>query len=110
MTLYTNPPGDCNPQRLDFRAIKLAALPHLPSLIQAWLPDGKRKGGEWVALNPHRADRRPGSFSVSLRTGKWADFASGDKGGDVISLAAFVFGTSQVEAAHALAAALGVPL
>jgi hypothetical protein len=37
-----------------------------------------------------------------------ADFATGDKGGDPISLAAYVFGTSQVDAARTLAAALGV--
>ena len=42
--------------------------------------------------NPTRADRRPGSFSVNTRTGRWADFATGDRGGDVVSLAAYLHG------------------
>ena len=46
------------------------------------------RGHEWVAKNPTRADRHAGSFSVNLRSGKWADFATGDKGGDVVALAA----------------------
>jgi len=43
-----------------------------------------------------------------MRTGRWSDFATGDKGGDVISLAAYLSGTGQVEAACALAEMLGV--
>ena len=39
-----------------------------------------------------RSDRRPGSFSVNTRTGRWADFATGDRGGDVVSLAAYLHG------------------
>jgi hypothetical protein len=57
---------------------------------------------------PRRADKSPGSFSVNLKTGKWADFAVGDKGGDLISLAAYIFNTSQADAARTLAIALGV--
>ena len=95
-------------RRIDFEAVNRAALAALPSLITRWLPRGKRLGGEWVALNPCRADRRPGSFSVNLRTGKWADFATGDKGGDLVSLAAFLSGTSQTDAGRNLAKMLGV--
>jgi hypothetical protein len=39
---------------------------------------------------------------VNLRTGKWADFATGDRGGDPVSLAAFLFDLSQREAAQRL--------
>jgi hypothetical protein len=60
----------------------------LPSLLKTWLPDGVRRGSEWVARNPRRSDRHPGSFSINLPTGRWADFATGDVGGDPISLAA----------------------
>jgi len=94
--------------RLNFETINKAALMALPSLVGRWLPNGKRLGGEWVALNPRRADRRPGSFRVNLRTGKWADFATGDKGGDPVSLAAYLSGQKQAEAARNLAAMLGV--
>lgn len=79
----------------------------LPALLARWLPDGRQIGGEWIARNPRRADRSPGSFKVNLRTGRWADFATGDKGGDVISLAAYLAGIGQAEAARELARALG---
>lgn len=45
------------------------ALPLLPQLVRQWLPDGRRRGVEWVAPNPRRADRRPGSFSINLVKG-----------------------------------------
>lgn len=95
-------------QRLDFARINAAALSALPSLLSRWLPDGRRAGGEWVARNPRRADRKAGSFSVNLSTGKWADFATGDRGGDVVSLAAFLAGTGQAEAARNLEEMLGL--
>jgi hypothetical protein len=97
-----------NRGKVDFAGINRAALAHLPSLLKTWLPDGVRRGGEWVARNPLRHDRYLGSFSINLRTGKWADFATGDAGSDPISLAAYLFGTGQADAARSLALALGV--
>ena len=94
--------------RVNFENINRSALAALPSLLARWLPSGRIQGHEYVALNPKRADRQPGSFSVNLRTGRWADFATGDKGGDPISLAAFLAGLSQVEAARRLATMLGL--
>lgn len=82
----------------DFAVVNRAALLALPDLLARWLPDGRRHGNEWVARNPTRADRRPGSFKVNLLTGRWADFATGDTGGDVIALAAYLAGISQWEA------------
>ena len=57
--------------------------------------------------------RRSGdSCKVNLRTGRWADFASGEKGGekggDVIALAAAVHRMSQADAARKLARMLGL--
>lgn len=95
-------------RRLDFRAINSAALGVLPSLLHRWLPDGRTQGGEYVARNPRRNDRHPGSFRINLQTGRWADFATGDKGGDVISLAAYLADLSQGEAARRLAVMLGI--
>jgi len=92
----------------DFRAAKAAAQPHLAVLVRSWLPTGRQQGAEWVARNPRRPDRHPGSFKVNLRTGRWADFATGDKGGDVISLIAYLRGISQAEAARLLARKLGL--
>ncbi len=94
--------------RLNFEAINRAALASLPALLRRWLPDARLVGHEFEARNPRRADRRPGSFRINVNSGRWADFATGDKGGDVISLAAFLSGTGQAEAARALADMLAV--
>lgn len=93
--------------RIDFDAINRDALVNLTALLRRWLPDGRLVGREYQARNPTRADRRPGSFKVNVTTGKWSDFATSDKGGDVISLAAYLSGTGQAEAARALADMLG---
>ena len=94
--------------RINFPLIAGMVLAHLPALLARWLPDGHREGCEWVARNPTRADRHPGSFKINLQSGRWADFATGVKGGDVISLAAYLFGLTQVEAARSIAAMLGI--
>jgi hypothetical protein len=73
-----------------------------------WLPGGRIEGAEYVVLNPTGRDRRPGSFKVNLATGRWGDFAIGAKGGDPISLAAYLAGCGQFEAARQLAAMLGI--
>jgi hypothetical protein len=86
----------------DFAEVNQAAIQALPILLRRWLPDGKCRGREWVARNPTRNDRRPGSFKINLRTGKWADFATGDKGSDVVALYAYLRGIRQCEAASEL--------
>jgi hypothetical protein len=93
---------------IDFEAINTAAMGCLPTLLARWLPDGRQIGVEFTARNPNRSDRRPGSFRVNIITGKWADFATGDRGGDVVSLAAYLSGTGQVEAARELAVMFGI--
>ena len=93
---------------INFEEINRAALAALPALLNRWLPDGRVIGNEYVARNPTRADRRAGSFKVNIRTAKWSDFATDDKGGDVVSLAAYLSGTGQADAARALANMLGM--
>jgi len=96
--------------KIDFDRINQAALAALPALCARWLTDGRRRGREWIARNPRRLDRNPGSFRVNLVTGRWADFALtelGASGGDPVSLAAYLGGVSQVEAAHRIARMLG---
>lgn len=92
----------------DFVAVNNAALPILHAILKRLLPDGKVVAGEYTARNPTRADRSPGSFKINLRSGRWADFATGDKGGDVVSLIAFLEGCSQGKAARLLAQMLGM--
>ena len=97
-----------NKTQVDFAAVNQAARLVLTSLLIRWLPEGRLTGHEYTARNPTRTDRRPGSFRINVNSGKWADFATGDKGGDVVSLAAYLAGTGQVEAARSLADMLGV--
>jgi hypothetical protein len=92
----------------NFGLINAVALCALSGILHRWLPTGKFEGREYVARNPRRGDRNAGSFKINARTGKWSDFATGDRGGDVISLAAYLFELSQVEAARKLARMLGL--
>lgn len=86
-----------------FEWLNATLLPQLPALVKQWLPSGRAAGVEWTALNPRRPDRRPGSFRVNLRSGRWADFATGEGGGDPVSLYAYLFtGGRQGAAARAL--------
>jgi hypothetical protein len=96
------------PRSVFFHAVNLACRARFPSLLAAWLPDGQRRGQEWVALNPTRSDRRAGSFKINVITGRWADFATGDKGGDPVSLYAYLKGMSQSDAARALSQEWGL--
>ena len=69
-----------------FETVNRAALAVLPAVLTRLIPGGKILRHEYVALNPTRNDRRPGSFKINVRTGRWSDFASGDRGGDPVSL------------------------
>lgn len=92
--------------RLDIAEVARAALPHLPELCRRWLPDGRQLGAEWTCGS---LAGEPGeSCKVNLRTGRWADFATGAKGGDAVSLTAAVHRLSQIEAARRLADMLGM--
>lgn len=95
-------------RRIDFDAINRAALANFPAVLARLLPRGKKIHREWVALNPRPFDRHLGSFRVNRYNGKWADSATGDKGGDSISLCAYVQGVSQAEAALLLTRMLGM--
>ena len=92
---------------IDFERVNQSAQPLLPHLIRQWLPHGRYEGEEWVALNPLRPDRSLGSFKINLRSGKWADFATGDRGGDVISLVAYLWRIPQGQAARWLMESMG---
>jgi hypothetical protein len=95
-------------RQLDFKAIARHAVANSRILLPRWLPDGKRMGSEWLTRNPTRPDRTLGSFKISLKSGRWADFATGDGGGDLVSLRAYLDGTSQRKAAISLAEELGL--
>ena len=92
--------------RVDIGEVARAALPHLPALVERWLPGGRREGREYVCAGLSGGAGR--SCKVNLRTGRWADFATGERGGDPVALAAAVARCGQLEAARKLAAMLGM--
>ena len=67
----------------DFELLSKSFLSNATHWLKQWLPEGHMEGNEFVALNPTRADRKKGSFRINIRTGKWADFATSDQGGDL---------------------------
>ena len=95
-------------QRIDFDAVTCAALHQVERLLRNALPSGKVNGDEYVALNPRRIDRHLGSFRINMTTGRWADFALDDvRGGDLVSLVAYLHDENQVEAARRLGRMVG---
>jgi len=96
-------------KKLNFDAINGAALGRFESLLRQWLPGGKKSGAEYSVLNPMRNDSHAGSFSINIHKGVWQDFATGDGGGDPVSLFSYLFhNNDQGAAAKELAELLGV--
>lgn len=81
---------------LDFSGLNQRLLGDIRSLLSSWLPGGKLVGQEYCCgdLRGTKGD----SLKVNIESGKWADFATGDKGGDLISLYAAINGIDQKQA------------
>ena len=95
--------------QLDFEAINQAL--DAETLVPRWLPDGHRRGNEYVARNPMRNDRNPGSFTINLKTGVWKDYAINVGGSDLVSLYAYLYHQDdQGAAAKELAENAGVKI
>ncbi|MDD2728188.1 VapE domain-containing protein [Malikia sp.] len=86
---------------INFNALADALLSRSETIVPAWLPGGRRSSHEWVCGGMHGG--KGTSCSVNLRTGCWADFASDEKGGDLVSLYAAIHGLDQGRAAVAVA-------
>lgn len=82
-----------------FKEVKELSQNNILPVLRHLLPQGIKFGGQYVSVNPTRADHKPGSFSINLSNGVWADFATEDKGGDLISLAAYLYKITPLEAA-----------
>lgn len=95
--------------RIDFKVIAARALERIEAVCVNWLPAGKKAGHEWEIGDRHGA---PGqSLKIHLsgsKAGMWSDFSTDDKGGDLVSLVAYVDACTQLEAARKLAAFLGI--
>ncbi len=90
------------------RAVAGAALVRFDDAM-SWLHlAGKFQGHEYLPTNPKRGDSKPGSFSINHHTGTWSDFATGDKGGDLVALAAYLLDLRQGEAASRMNREIGL--
>lgn len=93
-------------QPIDFLALNDALLNRAEHLVPEWLPGGAFRGHEYVcgSLSGGKGE----SCSVNITTGKWADFAGDDSGGDLISLYAAIHGLNQGQAARELMGQMGM--
>jgi hypothetical protein len=92
------------PARISFQEVKAALLDRLDALVAELFPDGnfdsdtRRK--YWLATNPSRADKNPGSFWIYMsgpKRGGFCDSASGQTG-DVFGLIQLKRGGDNVQA------------
>ncbi|MDD2137467.1 DUF927 domain-containing protein [Pseudomonas kurunegalensis] len=97
-------------KRPSFSEVKHASLRSIEQVLSNWLPGGKRVDGgkEYTAPNPTRTDKHAGSLKVNLAKGTWCDFATGDKGGDLIDLVRYLDRVTDIDACNRLAAFLCV--
>lgn len=82
---------------IQFGPLREALLADAEILVVRWLPGGQFDGPEYRC-----ADLSGGhghSCSVNVKTGKWADFATGEQGNDLIGLYAAIHSLSNAKAA-----------
>jgi putative DNA primase/helicase len=82
--------------KLDFSALAQRLLVSSETLVPQWLPGGRRRGHEWVCGDLSGGEGT--SLSVNLLSGRWADFATSDRGGDLIDLYAAIHELTMAEA------------
>ncbi len=80
-----------------FRELADALLQMAPTLLPSWLPGGKTIGHEYVCAGLSGGEGT--SCSINVRSGQWADFATDERGGDLISLYAAIHGMDMGKAA-----------
>ena len=93
--------------KINFSQVKSCLMGSEEAILRQLLPFGKKTGSEYIALNPTRNDKNLGSFRINTKTWKWSDFATGDRGGDIISLYAYIKGLNQLTAAKELLKLIG---
>lgn len=93
--------------KTNFTQVKNFIKGHEEAILKHLLPIGQTAGSEYIALNPTRNDKNLGSFRINTTTLKWADFATGDKGSDIISLYAYIKSVNQLVAARELLKLIG---
>lgn len=92
---------------MDFCGLADRLLADADRLLAQWLPAGKRIGAEYRVGS--LAGEAGQSLSINVRTGRWADFHTGERGGDLIDLYAAIHGLELGEAYRELDGSPGVP-
>ena len=90
------------------RTVAGASLVRFDDVMSRLNLAGKFQGHEYLPTNPKRDDSKPGSFSINHHTGTWSDFATGDKGGDLVALAAYLLDLRQLDSAIRLNREVGL--
>jgi DNA primase len=104
---FPRPRRPSHPRSISIQDIKdRLHASHIEVLCRAWLPNGKKQGGWWLACTPWREDRNP-SLGVSLSTGRWQDFTTLEKG-DMLDLSMKLFGGTLAETIKGFAEMLGM--
>ena len=80
----------------NFEIVNRDLLGQCPGLLSNWLPGGKVIAGEYCCSNLMGGGGQ--SLKINLNSGKWCDFATEQKGTDLISLYAAINGWSQGDA------------
>lgn len=81
---------------IDYKELAERLRPYWETILLDNCHGGKPIGREYTAGDVNGSEGK--SFKFNLDTGKWSDFAAGDKGGDIISYYAKVKGISNGEA------------
>ena len=82
---------------IKFAELADALLSRADTLVSAWLPGGVQRGHEYACGSLSGGSGT--SCSVNLVTGRWGDFATDEKGNDLISLYAAINGLTMGKAA-----------
>ena len=85
---------------INFDKISQALLDNVMVFLPDWLHGGRLVGKEYTVASLHGGSGN--SLKINTETGLWADFATGQKGGDLISLYAAIKNIGQVAAAKVL--------
>lgn len=91
---------------IDFAGLAAALLDRAETLVPEWLPGGRVVVGEYVCGSLSGGEG--GSVSISLKSGKWAEFNGTERGNDLISLYAAIHNLNNGQAAVQLMDMLGI--
>ena len=105
--MYENGSSNRHNNRPDFDRLASELLNQSTSLLYEWFPAGKVNGNEFEVGDLSGSPGR--SLRINIRTGKWADFSTDVKGGDLISLYAAMRRIGQGDAYRELSGSRAAP-